>query len=115
MFGRPLPRPHTPRGYQVVFGCCGRNLRWTALGVLTLVVVFVGLQNTVLDVALPLTDQLGAEGSALRWIERVEAIATWSWTATVQIGLVGSDLLTLIPVSMPSTSPSAALSILRSS
>ena len=111
MFSRPLPRLHTP----LVFGCCGRNLRWTALGVLFLVVVLVGLQNTVLDVAVPLTDQLGAEGSALRWLERVEAIATWSWTATVQIGLVGSDLLTLIPSSMPSTSPSAALSILRPS
>ena len=113
MFGRPLSRPHTPREYQLVFAWSGRNLRWTALGVLSLVLLFVGLQNTVLDVALPLSDQLGAEGSALRWIERVEAIATWSWTATVQIGLVGSDLLTLIPVSMPSTSPSAALSILR--
>ena len=106
----PTPRVNTRSCLAAVGAiCAGRRS-----GFSTLVVVFVGLQNTVLDVALPLTDQRGAEGSALRWVERVEAIATWSWTATVQIGLVGSDLLTLIPASMPSTSPSAALSILRS-
>ena len=75
-----------------------------------------GSTRTILNV-LPLPDQLGAEGSALRWIERAEAIASWSWTATVEIGLVGSDLLMMIPLSIPSfssTSASAALSILRS-
>ena len=91
-------------------------MRWTALAVLSIVLLMVALDTTILNVALPLPDQLGAEGSALRWIERGEAIATWSWTATAKIGLAGADLLRLIPSSMPSfpsTSASAALSILR--
>jgi hypothetical protein len=117
MFGHLLNRLQKPRESRVVSASSRRHVCWTALAGLSLVLVFVGLDTTILNVALPLSDQLGAEGSALRWIERVEAIATWSWTATVQIGLVGVDLLTLIPLSMPSfssMSPSAALSILRS-
>ena len=91
-------------------------MAWTGLAVLSAALLFIGLDNTILN-ALPLPDQPGAESSALRWIERAQAIASWSWTATVEIGLVGSDLLTMIPLSMPSfpsTSQSAALSILRS-
>ena len=119
MFGHLLNRLQKPRESRVVSASSRRHVRWTALAGLSLVLVFVGLDTTILNIALPLPlpDQLGAEGSALRWIERVEAIATWSWTATVQIGLVGADLLTLIPLSLPSsspTSPSAALSIFRS-
>jgi hypothetical protein len=66
---------------------------------------------------LPLSDQLGAEGSVLLWIDRAATIATWTWTATVEIGLVASDLVTLTPSSMPSlssTSPSAAASLFGS-
>ena len=59
-------------------------MRWTALAALYFAYRLVGLDTTILNVALPLPDQLGAEGSALRWIERAEAIATWSWTATVR-------------------------------
>ena len=67
-------------------------MAWMGLAVLTAALLFIGLDSTILN-ALPLSDQLGAEGSALRWIERAEAIASWSWTATVEIGLLGSDLL----------------------
>ena len=88
--------------------------RWTALAVLSFVVLFVGLDNMSLNVMLPLADQLGAEGSALRWIDRAETIATWSWTATAEIGLVAGDLVTLIPLSMPSFSSTAAISNLGS-
>ena len=43
--------------------------RWTTLGVLSLGLLIIGLDNTILNVALPsLQDQLGAEGSALQWI-----------------------------------------------
>ena len=115
MFGQLLNRLQTPRESRVAFASYRRYMLWTLAG-LALVSLFVGL-DTILNVALPFSDQLGAEGSALRWIERAEAIATWSWTATVEIGLVGSDLLSLIPLNMPtfpSTSASAALSILRS-
>ena len=80
MFGNRLPRLHEPQ---------------TALVFVSLVLLFAGLEMTVLNI--PLADQLGAEGSALRWIDRAEAIATWTWTATVQIGLVAGHLLTLIP------------------
>ena len=58
----------------------------TALAFLSLALLFVGLDMTILNI--PLADQLGAEGSALRWVDRAEAIATWTWTATVEIGLV---------------------------
>jgi EmrB/QacA subfamily drug resistance transporter len=43
--------------------------RWTTLAVLSLGLLIIGLDNTILNVALPsLQDQLGAEGSALQWI-----------------------------------------------
>jgi hypothetical protein len=77
-----------------------------ALAFLSLVLVFVGLDMTILNI--PLADQLGAEGSALRWIDRAQMIATWSWTATVETGLVAGDVVTQTPLSMPtlsSTSP----------
>ena len=117
MFGHLLNRHPEPRESRVVVASRRRQMRWTALAALSLVLLLVGLDTTILTAALPLPDQLGAEGSALRWIERAEAIASWSWTATVELGLLGSDLLTMIPLSMPtfsSTSASAALSILRS-
>ena len=41
--------------------------RWKTLGVLSLGLLIIGLDNTILNVALPsLQDQLGAEGSALQ-------------------------------------------------
>ena len=109
MFGHLLNRLPAPRKTR-------RHMAWTGLAVLSAALLFIGLDNTILT-TLPLSDQPGAEGSALRWIERAQAIASWSWTATVEIGLVGSDLLTMIPLSMPSfssTSQPAALAILRS-
>jgi EmrB/QacA subfamily drug resistance transporter len=43
--------------------------RWKILGVLSLGLLIIGLDNTILNVALPsLQDQLGAEGSTLQWI-----------------------------------------------
>ena len=114
MVAHLLNRLPAPRQSRVVFGSSRRHLAWTGLAVLSAALLFVGLDTTILN-ALPLPDQLGAEGSALRWIERAEAIASWSWAATIEIGLVGSDLLTMIPLSMPSfTSQSAALSMFRS-
>ena len=80
MFGNRLQRLHEPQ---------------IALAFLSLLLLFVGLDMTILNI--PLADQLGAEGSALRWVDRAEAIATWTWTATVEIGLVAGHLLTLIP------------------
>jgi hypothetical protein len=115
MFDRLLNRLPAPRESRVVSASSRRLMAWTGLAVLSLVLLFVGLDHTILN-ALPLPDQLGAEDSTLRWIERAEAIATWSWTAALEIGLVGSDLLAMLPVSMPSfpsTSQSAALSMLR--
>ena len=113
---QPPPRTAQSASSRVVDGSSRRHLAWTGLAVLSAGLLFVGLDTTILN-ALPLPDQLGAEGSTLRWIERAEAIASWSWTATVEIGLLGSELLTMIPLSIPSfssPSASAALSILRS-
>ena len=43
--------------------------RWKTLGILSLGLLIIGLDNTILNVALPsLQDQLGAEGSTLQWI-----------------------------------------------
>jgi EmrB/QacA subfamily drug resistance transporter len=43
--------------------------RWKTLAVLSLSLLIIGLDNTILNVALPsLQDQLGAEGSSLQWI-----------------------------------------------
>ena len=117
MSGHLLNRLHEPRETRVLVASSRRYVRWTAVAGLSLVLLIVGLDTTIMNVALPLPDQLGAEGSTLRWIDRAEAIATWSWTATMEIGLVGGDLLRMIPLSMPSlssASASAALSILRS-
>jgi hypothetical protein len=104
MFRHLLHRLHEPRERRIAFASHRRNAQWTVLVVLSLVVLFVGLDNMSLNVVLPLPDQLGAEGSALRWIDRAEAIATWTWTATVEIGLVAGDLVTLTPLSVPSFS-----------
>ena len=117
MFGTRLPRLHEPRERRVESASFRRYAQWTALTVLSLVVLFVGLDKMSLDAMLPLPDQLGAEGSALLWVDRAATIATWTWTATVEIGLVASDLVTLTPSSMPSlssTSPSAAASLFGS-
>ena len=95
MFAQLLNRLPAPRESRVMSASSRRHLRWTGARCSSPRLLFVGLDTTILN-ALPLPDQLGAEGSALRWIERAEAIASWSWTATVEIGLVGSDLLGLI-------------------
>jgi hypothetical protein len=110
MFGRRLPRLHEPRERRVALASFRRYAQWTALTVLSLAVLFVGLDNMSLDTMLPLSDQLGAESSALLWVDRAATIATWTWTATIEVGLVASDLITLTPSSMPSlsASPSAA-------
>ena len=43
--------------------------RWWTLVVLSLCVVVIGIDNTVLNVALPtIVDKLGASGSDLQWI-----------------------------------------------
>src|SRR5690606_38819496 len=43
--------------------------RWWALGVLTLSLILIGLDNTILNVALPtLVRDLGATNSELQWI-----------------------------------------------
>ena len=115
MVAQLLNRLPAPRKSVVGVGSSRRHLAWTGLAVLSAGLLLLGLDTTILN-ALPLPDQLGAEGSAVRWIERAEAIASWSWTATVEIALLGSDLLTMIPLSSPSfssTSASAALSTLR--
>ena len=103
MFGHLLNRLSAPRKTSVVSASNRRHMAWTGLAVLSAALLFIGLDNTILN-TLPLPDQPGAEGSTLRWIERAQAIASFSWTATVEIGLVGSDLLTMIPLSMPSFS-----------
>ena len=97
MFAHVLNRLQQPRKSRVLVASGRRYQHWTALALLSLVLLFVGLDVTILNITVPLPDQLGAEGSALRWIDRVDAIVTWSWTATVELGLVASHLLTLIP------------------
>ena len=104
MFGHVLHRLHEPRERRVELASYKRCAQWTALAALSLVVLFVGLDNMSLNVLLPLPDQLGAETSALRWIDRAQVIATWSWTATVETGLVAGDVVTQTPVSMPTFS-----------
>ena len=89
MFGHLLNRLPESRESRLVVASSRRYVHWTAVAALSLVLLLAGLDTTTLNVALPLPDQLGAEGSALRWIERAEAIATWSWTATVETALVG--------------------------
>ena len=79
MLGNRLHRLHLPQA---------------ALALLSLVLPFVGLDMAILNI--PFADQLGPESSAFRWIDRAEAIATWTGTATVEIGIVAGDLLTLI-------------------
>lgn len=95
MFGSLLHRLHEPRERRAVLASYKRYTQWTALGALSLVVLFVGLANMGPNVISPLSDQLDPEGSTLRWIERAEMIATWTWTATVEIGLLAADLVTL--------------------
>src|SRR5215203_466110 len=70
---RAIARPHreeeemTPATHTIDSKTYAR--RWKILAVLSLSLVIIGLDNTVLNVALPsLQDQLHAEGSALQWI-----------------------------------------------
>ncbi len=43
--------------------------RWRTLAVLSLSLVVIGLDNTVLNVALPsIQDDLGVSGTALQWV-----------------------------------------------
>jgi hypothetical protein len=104
MFGNAFHRLHEPRERRVMLASYKRYAQWTALATLALVVLFVGLDNMSLNVLLPLPDQLGAETSALRWIDRAQVIATWSWTATVETGLVAGDMVTQTPLSIPTFS-----------
>jgi MFS family permease len=44
-------------------------MRWTTLGVLSLSLVIIGLDNTILNVALPtLQEEFGASQSTLQWM-----------------------------------------------
>jgi hypothetical protein len=64
----------------------GSAWRWTIVAV-ALALLFIGLDNTILELSLPLPDQQpGAEDSALRWMERAKAIGSWSGTAAAGIG-----------------------------
>jgi hypothetical protein len=58
---------------------------WTIVA-FALAALFIGLDNTILEIAMPLPDQAGAEDSALCWIERAKAIVHWSGTAAASIG-----------------------------
>jgi hypothetical protein len=58
---------------------------WTIVS-FALVALFIGLDSTILEIAMPLPDQAGAEDSALCWIERAKAIAHWSGTVAAGIG-----------------------------
>ena len=114
MFGRRLPRLHEPRESRFSSASYRRYAQWTALTILALAVLVIGLTNMSLDAMLPLSDQVGAENSALVWVERAATIATWTWTGTHEIAFVASDLVTLTLSSVPSvspTSPSAAASL----
>ena len=43
--------------------------RWAVLSIVCMAVVVIGIDNTVLNVALPtIVDKLGATGSDLQWI-----------------------------------------------
>src|SRR5919106_2931460 len=45
------------------------EMRWKTLGVLALSLVIIGLDNTILNVALPtLRDEFDASGSTLQWM-----------------------------------------------
>src|ERR671918_1699464 len=47
----------------------GYERRWTTLAVLALSLVIIGLDNTILNVALPtLQDEFGASASSLQWM-----------------------------------------------
>jgi hypothetical protein len=59
---------------------------WTTFVGLAFAALFIGLDNTILELALPLPDQSGAESSALRWVDRAKAITDWSGTAATAIG-----------------------------
>jgi hypothetical protein len=58
---------------------------WTIVS-FALAALFIGLDNTILELALPLPDQSGAGDSALCWIERAKAIGSLSGTAAAGIG-----------------------------
>ena len=61
---------------------------WTALAVLALAGLIIGLDNTIMNGALlSLPGQLGAEDSTIQWIDRAKGIAGSAGAASQAIGL----------------------------
>ena len=89
MFRNALQHLHKPLQAGVESASFTKHATlWTALVVLSLAALIIGLDNTILNGALlSFPGQLDAEGSTLQWIARAKAITGWSGTASQALGL----------------------------
>jgi hypothetical protein len=89
MFRNALQHLHKPLQSSVVSASFTKHATlWTALAVLSIAGLIIGLDNTILnDALLSLPGQLSAEDSTLQWIDRAKGIAVWTGAASQAIGL----------------------------
>jgi hypothetical protein len=74
---------------------------WTALAVLSIAGVIIGLDNTLTNGAvLSLPGQLGAEDSTLQWFDRAKGFAVWTGAASEAIGFapLAGGLLSMLSI-----------------
>ncbi len=74
---------------------------WTALAVLSIAGLIIGLDSTIMDGALlSFPGQLGTDGSTLKWIDRAKGIAGLTGAASEAIGVVplAGGLLLMVPI-----------------
>ena len=102
MFRNALQHLHKPLQDSVVSASFTKHATlWTALAVLFLAGLIIGLDNTITNGALlSLPGQLGAEDSTLQWIDRAKGIADLTGAASQAIGLgqLASGLLLVVSI-----------------
>jgi hypothetical protein len=89
MFRNALQHLHKPLRSSVAGASFTKHATlWTALAVLSLAGLIIGLDNTIMNGALlSLPGQLGAEDSTIQWIDRAKGIAASAAAASQAIGL----------------------------
>jgi hypothetical protein len=89
MFRNAFQHLHKPLQATVVRASFTKHATlWTALAVLSLAGLIIGLDNTIMnDALLSLPGQLSAGDSTIQWIDRAKGVAGWTAAASEAIGI----------------------------
>jgi hypothetical protein len=100
MFRNALQHLHKPLQAGVESASFTKHATlWTALVVLSLAALIIGLDNTIMNHALlSLPGQLNAEDSTIQWIDRAKGVAGWTAAASGAIGPLAGGLLFVVSI-----------------